>query len=104
VTLRVRPGAATGCTLVLERAHGEWGAEECALVGATAGEPAGGDGALSGAIRFGTPACAGPTLLLPVVVSVDPGASPGRYKAPLEVRCGRRVEPLALLVEVQADG
>ena len=100
-SLRARAGETARCLLVLERREGGWTNPERAMVSASAGELRGASGVLDAAVSSGLPELAGPDLLLPWAIAVPLDAAPGRYKGPVEVRCGRRIEPLALLVEVE---
>ena len=100
VCLRAQPGGTTGCVLALDRREDAWTDDECALVSAGAGDLHGARDIPAAAICFGVPEQSSAILLLSLTVTTPVEAMPGRYKAPLEVRCGGRIEPLGLLLEV----
>lgn len=101
IVLRADAGSRAGCRLLLERLGGDWSGDEAAQVAVTLGSFAGSSGPLAVALSVAPPVLQGRIMSLTLMVTVPAEAAPGRYKAPLAVRHGRRGEPLAVLLEVK---
>lgn len=103
LTLRAAPGAMVACRLVLERA-GDWSDEEAGEVAVAVGAFAGAGGVAAVEVTPAAPRRAGVAVAVDLAFAVPTHAMPGRYKAPAEVRCGARREPLAIMLDIVEPG
>ncbi len=86
--------------IVLDRPGTNWTASDLAATALITGPLSGRLGSFDVTVQQLPPEAAGNTLWMLLTLGISEAVGPGRYKGPVEVRCGQRVEPFALLLDV----